>query len=379
MNPIIQSKFFEIFNQKPSQTIFAPGRANIIGEHTDYNNGFVLPFAIHQGIRFAFSPNDTSEFHVYAYNTNESFTFTLGDEAKNYSGWQKFFIQVLQVIDFIPQSGLNVVFGGDLPIGAGVSSSSALTCGWVTVIMLCNNKAINPELILKYAVSAERGYGVQGGIMDQFTIINALKNHAIFLDCKTHSYRNIVIPTHSFHFYLINTHVQHNLVDSEYNQRQDECQKAVKILSQKYTHIKSLREASLKDIEILKPFSILYRRAKFVISENQRVLDALNALDDTDCQSLGNILLQSHQGLRDLYEVSCEELDELVELAKSIPEIVGARMMGGGFGGCTINLTQQPLKKESIQKIKIKYKQKFGVNPDVIHIQPEQGIINSLI
>lgn len=379
MKNIIRDQFIQLFYKHPETFIFAPGRANIIGEHTDYNHGFVLPFAIRQGIWFAFSPNETSHFHIYAFNQNEMFSFQADLIPEHETGWKKFIIQVLMVMGTDNLKGMNMVFGGNLPTGAGISSSSALTCGWVTACLIHRSEKPEALKIVDFAVKAERGYGVQGGIMDQFTIVNSLKDTAILLDCHNNAPEYISLPSRDWYFYLINTHVKHNLVDTEYNIRRSECEEAVRILRLYRPHIQNLRDATIADVELLKTRPVLYRRALFVISENERVLSAVAAIKSQDRATLGKLMYESHEGLRDLYQVSCAELDHLTDYSMSIPQILGSRMMGGGFGGCTINLTDRLLPESILDDIKRNFLLSFGTEPDIIAITPENGIIHSLL
>jgi len=379
MKKRIEEDFIRHFGHEPQKIIFSPGRANIIGEHTDYNEGFVLPFAIHLGIWFAFRANDSKQFNIISYNQKEKFSFSdLQETPETQSGWKNFILQVFKVLDFDVTQGLDLVFGGNLPIGAGVSSSSALTCGWVTVLLMSHHIDLNAEHILRLAVSAERGYGVEGGIMDQYTIINGQKNHAILLDCYDNTAKDIKIPSQGFCFYLIDTRVKHNLIETDYNQRRKECHQAVELLKQKNTDIKSLRNATIEDIDVLKNHPLLHKRALYVLQENERVLNAIKAIQNKDIKALGTLLYASHHGLSHSYEVSCTELDWLVEYSKTTQEIIGARMMGGGFGGCTINLTSHPLSQKCIQNLKDAYFKKFGIQPYIFEVKPENGILAAM-
>lgn len=378
MKNIIQSEFMHLFHKNPDHIIFAPGRANIIGEHTDYNQGFVLPFAIQLGIWFAFSNNGTDTHHIYAFNQKEWLTFDPDMDVRNVNGWKKFITQACQIVNMDKPGGLHMVFGGNLPSGAGISSSSALTCGWITALLMNEEETPDVKKIVDYTVAAERGYGVQGGMMDQFTIVNGQKNTAILLDCFDLTAQYLPLQSQLPCFYLFNTHVRHHLVDTEYNKRPQECEEAVRILQQSHSHIQSLRDATIQDLDVLLPHPVLYERALFVVSENKRVLDSSSAILTHDWTSLGQLMYESHEGLRTQYEVSCNELDHLVRLSTRIPQILGSRMMGGGFGGCTINLTIEPLTDSIQQQVKNDYKNSFGYEPDIIPISSENGIAYSL-
>jgi galactokinase len=374
----LKQKFIQKYHKNPEVSVFAPGRANIIGEHTDYNNGFVLPFAIGQGIQFLASPNDTQLIKIWAENLNESVTLDLKnlDTAHQY-GWAKFVIQIFAVLKDKPIKGFDMVFGGNLPIGAGISSSSALTCGFVAVLNQISSLNMGADDMMWTAIHAERGYGVQGGIMDQFSIINGKKGHAMLLDCASNAANHIDLHMDGYTFYLFNTNVKHNLLHTDYNQRRKECETAVATLVDHGFEIQSLRDLNVDDLSRILPLldSTLYHRASFVIEENQRVMDAIKSFENADFEPLGQLIYQSHEGLSQKYEVSCSELDTLVELAKSIDEVLGARMMGGGFGGCTINLVKGKLSDSTISKIKSDYFNIYGIEADVFEVNPSDGIL----
>jgi galactokinase len=277
-----------------------------------------------------------------------------------------------------PTTGADIVFGGDLPIGAGISSSSAITCGFLTVWSALNNLNLTPEQLVNIAVVAERGSGVQGGIMDQYTIINAVKDKAILLDCRTNSHSFIDLGLGEHHLYLFNTKVKHNLVNTDYNVRKAECEAAVSMLNKNYRPVTALRDITpdeLSNIKKVLPVT-LYNRASFVIQENQRVVAAVAAIQLNDFAKLGELLYSSHDGLSQLYEVSCAELDMLVDFTIDQDIFLGGRMMGGGFGGCTINLTTEELPTDIIEEMTVKYHERFGFKPEIINISPEDGILH---
>lgn len=360
----------------PEIVIHAPGRANIIGEHTDYNQGFVLPFAIAQGVYMYASKNSTNTINALAVDTDERIVFSIKSKDITY-GWQKFFVQALQTVEVPKDAGVNLVFGGDLPIGGGISSSSAITCGFIAVLNKLFNIGMDAVEMVQKAVETEVGYGVRGGIMDQFTIVNGKKDKAILLDCKDNSHQFVDLALGNHMFYLINTNVKHNLLDTDYNNRRSECENAVELLSKTYKKISSLRDLTNDDIgkmghEIDKK---LLDRVAFVVGENERVLHVVQALRTGDIAAIGLYLYQSHQGLSTLYDVSCRELDWLVEYTMDDPQVLGARMMGGGFGGCTINLVKGALSHEWVAELSSKYLLKFGIIPTIIPIQSSNGIL----
>ena len=362
----------------PDVSVFAPGRANIIGEHTDYNDGFVLPFAINHGVWFYARRNTSDKLNIIARDTGEQTVIDLHRPSNPVFGWDRFFMQVLQAMSGHTIKGADIVFGGDLPIGAGISSSSAITCGFVRVLDLLHDLGLGSEEIVNTAITAERGSGVRGGIMDQFTIVNGVKNKAILLDCSTNSHSFIDLDLGQHQLYLINTRVKHNLVHTDYNNRRAQCEEAVSLLHQHYrpvTALRDLRVDELYKIEKLLP-DTLFNRASFVIQENQRVLDAVEAIRLKNFAQLGELLYASHDGLSQMYDVSCEELDWLVNFTLDHDDFLGARMMGGGFGGCTINLTTGILDYNTVSDIEKKYEDRFGIKPDIMMVLCEDGILN---
>jgi galactokinase len=373
---IIKETFTKIYGE-PKCAVFAPGRANIIGEHTDYNEGFVFPFAINQGVWFYAAPNGTRDFNILAQNTGENTTISAEKDDNIHFGWEKYFRQVLQAMHSYQLKGMNMVFGGNLPIGAGVSSSSAVTCGFLEILNELNDLNFNSDQLVQKAVEAEVGFGVRGGIMDQYTIINAIKNKAILLDCRTNTHEYIDLDLGNHHLCLINTKVKHNLINTDYNNRRAQCEEAVQLLSTHYRLITALRDIRVDELSKLAKIlpEKLYNRASFVVQENQRVADAVTALSNRDFDKLGELLYASHDGLSQMYEVSCEELDWLVNFTLDKDEFKGARMMGGGFGGCTINLTLGALSDAIIEELSQKYTEKFGFPPEIIPVAPEDGIL----
>mgnify|MGYP001001557497 CR=1 FL=1 len=376
MNERILDKFKEKFGS-PDIGLFAPGRANIIGEHTDYNEGYVLPFAIGQGVWFYAKHNTNNHFNIQAIDTKEETILRKDASAFKY-GWEKYFFQVLNAMTGFNIKGADIVFGGNLPIGGGISSSSAITCGFVALLNRLNQLQLSTDEMVAKAVEAERGYGVRGGIMDQYSIFNGKKNTAILIDCRSNSHEYINIEMGDHHFYLINTNVKHNLIHTDYNNRRGECESAVSLLSQYYRELNSLRDLDITDLPKINRLldDKLFNRISFVVQENKRVLQTIRALKDKNYTEVGELLYASHDGLSQMYHVSCEELDWLVKYTLDEDQFLGARMMGGGFGGCTINLTKGFLKDSTIADIEQKYKDTFGIKPHIFHIQSEDGIVH---
>jgi galactokinase len=233
------------------------------------------------------------------------------------------------------------------------------------------------EALVHTAIAAERGYGVRGGIMDQFTIFHGRKNQAILLDCQTNAHECVPLEMGPCKFYLFNTNVQHNLLHTDYNTRRDECDAAVMLINDHYKKIESLRDIGMDDLSNLQSMldAVLFNRVSFVVQENQRVLKAKEALLKNDFVSLGVLLYECHDGLSQMYQVSCAELDWLVSYSFEYEQILGARMMGGGFGGCTINLVNGSLSDTFIAEMKLKYYQNYGLYPDVFEVCPADGIL----
>lgn len=378
MKEIILKTFTEKFGS-PGTAIFAPGRANIIGEHTDYNEGFVLPFAIGQGVWFYAKSNEKSHFNILAYDTNEEAVLTQDNSALKY-GWEKYFRQVLTALSGYNITGADIVFGGNLSIGAGISSSSAITCGFVALLNQLNDLHLNADELVNKSVEAERGYGVRGGIMDQYSIFNGKKDKAILIDCRTNSHQYVDIEMGEHQFYLINTNVKHNLILTDYNNRRAECEQAVSLLNQNYRKINALRDLTISDLPKIRMMldDLLFNRVSFVVQENRRVMQTIQALADKNYEATGELLYASHDGLAQMYQVSCEELDWLVNYTFDDEQFLGARMMGGGFGGCTINLTTGILDHNTVSDIEKKYKDRFGIKPDIIRVHCEDGILNKV-
>jgi galactokinase len=369
--------FAEIFKTNHQNTTFAPGRANIIGEHTDYNDGFVLPFAIQQGIWFVASPSQHSTINIYAYNEKNMASFSLLGHTISDAGWTKYASQVIQRLNIDHTiRGIDIVFGGNMPIGGGVSSSSALTCGLIDIITKTLGIDMDANTLVNLAVQSEHGTGVIGGIMDQYTITNGKEGQAILLDCRDRSTQFIPLPQANFYFYLVNTNVKHNLVETDYNLRRKECGEATSIINKHRPEIHSMRDLSLDDIDEIEGYltDILYRRTRHVVSENARVLATIHSLQEHDFEYIGTLLHGSHDSLRDDYEVSCDELDWQVDYAKQFDFILGSRMMGGGFGGCTIHLTTIPWSDDFMHLWSKEYKKEFGIDNHIIPILSGNGI-----
>jgi len=344
----VKYEFLKAFDSNPL-LIFSPGRINLIGEHTDYNNGYVFPAAIDKGIVVAIAKSDSKNSTILALNTNNKFEFSINDikPLKNGS-WQNY---VLGILSEIQKTGkqlenFDLVFSGDIPIGAGLSSSAALENSVVFALNTLFNLGFSKKEMIFISQKAEHNFvGVKCGIMDQYASMFGQNNAAILLDCRSMEAKTISLNLDDYSLLLINTNVKHSLAESAYNERRKACENVASKLS-----VNSLREATMSDLLSHKEnlSKADYQKALYVLQENNRVLEAFKTIMENDIFKLGKLLFESHEGLRNQYKVSCEELDFLVDYAKNSIIAIGARMMGGGFGGCTINL----IKTSDLEKFK---------------------------
>lgn len=334
------------FKQNPL-LIASPGRVNLIGEHTDYNGGYALPAAIDKYIVCGFATNDLNHCRISALDMNESFDLELDIMQKADEGsWKNYVVGVIHGIQAAGKKlkNFDLAFCGNIPIGAGLSSSAALENGVASGINELFNLGLTRQDIVEISVKAEHDFaGVQCGMMDQFANMNGRKGHALLIDFSDMSSLDIPLDLEGLCLVLINSNVNHQLSDSPYNERKQQCIDGLQILRKKYPELTSLSDSTialLDEVRAEMP-KLVYNRCKFVIEENARVIHAAEAVKQNDWPSMGKDLLASHAGLRNLYEVSCEELDFLVAEASNFNGVLGSRMMGGGFGGCTINLVEE--------------------------------------
>ncbi|OBX27015.1 galactokinase [Gelidibacter algens] len=338
----IKISFQERFKTEPLM-IFSPGRINIIGEHTDYNGGFVFPAAINKGIIAAIGKSDSKSFSMaYAVDKEEIVTIYLNDLKPSSKGsWENYVLGVVAELQSrnITIGNFNIAFGGDIPRGAGMSSSAALENSVVFGLNELFDLSLSKDEMILISQMAEHNYvGVKCGIMDQYASMFGIVNNAFLLDCRTVKSKSYEIDFKDHELILINTNVKHNLSDSAYNDRRSVCESIADLLN-----VKALRDATEYDLESIRnnvtPEN--YQKALYVIQENDRAVKASKAIEAGDLELLGKLIYASHEGLQHQYKVSCEELDFLVDQAKLNSHILGARMMGGGFGGCTINLIEK--------------------------------------
>lgn len=351
----------KIFGINPDLIVRSPGRINIIGEHTDYNDGFVLPAAIDKAAYVAMSLRTDGEIHLHAKDLNESFTVHVSDlKPVGDISWPDYLLG--SAAQFIKRGvalpGFNAVLSSDVPMGAGLSSSAAVECATVFALNELLGAQLDRITMVQMAQKAEHEFaGVMCGIMDQFASMMGKKDHVIRLDCRTLDYEYKPFKPDGYKILLLNTNVKHSLASSEYNTRRKECAQAVAWVQQQYPQVKALRDAdeTMLDQYVLPNDALIDRRSRFVVQEINRLLKGCEDLEQGNVAALGKKMFQTHQGLSEMYEVSCKELDWLVDVVKNNPAVMGARMMGGGFGGCTINIIKEEAIEPLIQTIQPLY------------------------
>jgi len=377
MKKTIETIFKELFSKEPLMA-YSPGRINLIGEHTDYNEGFVMPAAIDKKMIVAIAANQSRQGRIYSMDFQEEFAFDLDSFGPKKGHWATYIMGVtaqLQQAGYGVQ-GFDMVFGGDIPVGAGLSSSAALECAAAFALSTLFGFHIPNRSLIHYAQKAEHVFaGVQCGIMDQFATVMGKKGHVIRLDCRSleFEYFPLSLPKHSI--FLIDTCVKHSLADSAYNQRREECQTGVSAAQKTNPEIKSLRDMDLDLLAAIQSTisPTVYNRCRYVIEENNRVIAASELLKSNDLKAFGEKMYASHEGLSKLYEVSCPELDFLVDFTKGLEYVLGSRMMGGGFGGCTINIVEKAKVKTLQENIQPAFEAKFGVSPRFYEVSLEEG------
>lgn len=361
----VTQKFRELFGGTP-RTFIAPGRINIIGEHTDYNDGYVLPAAIDKAIYFAAAPNGQENIcRLYAADLGESFEFSLDALSPRIGFWGTYIMGMcnqLRQNGYRPR-GFDMVFGGDIPLGAGLSSSAALECGTGTVLNALFDLGIPPLGLVKMGQLTEHTFaGVNCGIMDQFASVMGREDHVIRLDCRDMSYEYFPFELGDYIVVLCDSRVKHELASSEYNTRRAECEQGLEICKGLFG-VTSLRDVRIEDLEARRdqfPAKV-YDRLHYVTGEVVRVEKACRMMQQGDLRGAGQMMYATHYGLSREYEVSCPELDFLVGLTETDDQVIGSRMMGGGFGGCTINIVKGSYADTFIEKTAAAYRERFGV------------------
>jgi galactokinase len=374
---LLTARFREMFGT--DMRIFrAPGRVNLIGEHTDYNDGFVMPAAIGFYTWIAAAKREDRILEAYSDHFDEKITFSLDAlEGPPRKHWSDFIRGVAATFEGAGHklSGANLVIHTEVPLGAGLSSSASLEVATALALTVPAGIAVPRLELAKLCQAAENRYvGARCGIMDQFIASFGVSGSALMLDCRSLEYQLIPVPG-DLRLVVCNSMVRHEHASGEYNRRRADCEAGVKLLAQHLPGIRALRDVGIADLEKYRDVlpETIYRRCRHVVSENQRVLDAAKALESGDRDGFGRLMYASHASLRDDYEVSCKELDLLVELASSSPGIYGARMTGGGFGGCTVNLVRAEHAAAFEAQMARTYRQATGIAPDIYVCGPAQG------
>ena len=367
----LHEKFRDRFSGEP-RLFRAPGRVNLIGEHTDYNDGFVLPMAIDREAAVAVSERSDRVVRIHTINLDETAQFDLDQEPDIKRGfWLNYVEGVARILESkgIDLKGADVLLWSDIPPGAGLSSSAALET--VIGLALCeiSNATVDRVMLAKTGQQAEHDYaGANVGIMDQFVSAFARSGHALLLDCRSLEFEHVPLDTSDVAVVICDTNVKHDLATSEYNTRRRECEQAVEVLRKSIPKIESLRDVSRDDFErygntLPDPVRC---RARHVVTENQRTLGAVEALKRNDLIEFGRLMWRSHRSLRDDYEVSCRELDSLVEIAAATRGVIGGRMTGGGFGGSTVNLVEREHLGAFEETVRRDYKRSTGIEPTIL-------------
>lgn len=363
-----------------SITVKAPGRINIIGEHTDYNEGFVLPGAVDKGITVKMQTNGTAqECHLKAANLGEEYRFDLKELKPGEVGWANYVLGVVYELQQLggTMAGFDATFEGNVPLGSGMSSSAALECSFAFALNELFQLGLDRWTLIKAAQRAEHNFvGTKCGIMDQFSSVMGKKDQVMLLDCRSLDFEYLPCELGDYQLILLNTNVSHSLASSEYNTRREECERGVELLQAPFPDIQSLRDVTMEMLaqEISLLSGKISHRCKHVVSENARVLEATKALQSGDFKHLGALMYASHDSLQHDYEVSCPELDFLVDQSRSKDYVLGARMMGGGFGGCTINLIEKQKVAIFQEEMLTTYQQQFGIEPTPYIVEIGDGV-----
>ena len=381
----IRTQFSNHFNQPPSLVVKSPGRINLIGEHTDYNHGFVLPAAIDKYIELAIGKRTDGAIHMVALDLGETIILPIHNLTPHATQWVNYIIGVVDQVFNKSQSvnnnfigtqntltnteitiavndtnlsgGFNICIQGNIPLGAGLSSSAAVECAVLFALNELYQLSLSKMQMALMAQQAEHTFaGVNCGIMDMFASLHGQKNKAILLDCDSLAFTYYPIELKDYSIVLFDTQIKHTLASSEYNTRRLECEQGLKIIQEKYPSVKTFRDISMEQIDACL-VSKVYQRCKYVVEEIARVQLAVKDLQNGDMHSFGKKMFETHEGLSKLYEVSCPELDFLVNAVSHNENVVGARMMGGGFGGCTINIIKTTAVEAITKELTAKYNQ----------------------
>ena len=376
----VRSRFIKHFDGKTGNIYFSPGRINLIGEHTDYNGGFVFPGAVDKGIMAEVRPNGTDTVMCYSIDLKDRVEFKVADPEGPRATWARFIYGMVQEFKGlgVDVKGFNIALAGDVPLGAGMSSSAAMeSCfGCALNDLFADNKISKWDIALAGQATEHKYIGVNCGIMDQFASVFGQKGKLMRLDCRSREFEYFPFNPQGYKLVLVNSKVKHELAGSPYNDRRKSCENVVVALSKHFTNKKfeTLRDANWEELEVIKGNVSAedYQRAHFVLGEKDRVLAVCDALIAGDYETVGKKMYETHQGLSKEYEVSCEELDFLNEVAKD-NGVTGSRIMGGGFGGCTINLVKDEIYDKFITDAMQRFEAKYGHAPEVYPVIISDG------
>ena len=376
----VRSRFIKHFDGKTGSIYAAPGRINLIGEHTDYNGGFVFPGAVDKGIMCEIRPNGTDNVHAYSIDLKDRVEFGVNDKSGPKASWARYIYGIVQDMkkNGVDVKGFNTAFAGDVPLGAGMSSSAALESCFAYAIndQFGDNKVSKWDMVLAGQATEHNYCGVNCGIMDQFASVFGQEGKLMRLDCRSREFEYFPFKPNEYKLVLVDSVVKHELASSAYNDRRKSCENVVAAMQKKFTDkkIETLRDADWDMLEAVKDdvSDEDALRAKFVLGEKDRVLAVCDALNKGDYETVGKNMYETHYGLSKEYEVSCNELDYLNDIAKE-NGVTGSRIMGGGFGGCTINLVKNELYDKFIANAKEKYTAKFGHAPKVYDVIISDG------
>lgn len=374
----VSQGFTEAFGKEAEHVFLSPGRINIIGEHVDYNDGYVLPAAIDKYVCFAFSKTEDGSCTIIAKDLDDQISFSITDElVPSDKMWVNFFYGVLhQVIEKSPLSGFNIVFSSNVPMGSGLSSSAALECGFAYALNTIYDLSLTKEDIALIGQKAEHTFvGVNCGIMDQFASVFGKEDHVILLDCNTLEYEYHKADFKDYTLLLLDSKVKHTHLTSGYNDRRREVEEGLAVIKKHYPAVKSFRDVTEYMVTAIETElgAVNFKRCLFVVKEIKRVTDAVEAIEAQDFLKLGQLMFETHHGLSENYEVSCEEIDFLVSMTESDDAVIGSRMMGGGFGGCSINLVKKTAVDEVIAKVSKAYQEKYNITLEAYKVAISEG------
>jgi len=369
----VRSRFSKHFFGTSGSVYASPGRINLIGEHTDYNGGFVFPGAVKQGMVLEINPNGTDKVRAYSIDLKDYVEFGLGLYDAPRASWARYIYGVCRemILRGVKVKGFDTAFAGDVPLGAGMSSSAALESAFAYAVndLFGDNKVDKFELAKVGQATEHKYIGVNCGIMDQFASVFGKEKCLIRLDCRSLEYEYFPFDPVGYKLVLLNSNVKHELASSAYNDRRKSCETVVAAIAKTHPEVTLLRDATFAMLEEVKDqvSEEDYKCATYVIGETDRVLAVCDALQKGDYETVGQKMYETHEGLSKNYKVSCDELDYLNDIAKECG-VTGSRVMGGGFGGCTINLVKEDLYDKFIATAKVKYAEKFGKQPGVIDV-----------